>query len=113
MITKRVELCRGVWLNMVQTDRFKTGYFSFNLLRQLDEKAAAVNALIPSVYRMAGYVMGPQTALAYSGLQDYRARTGETRIALLFADRSPVEDIAMVSESMEMSEYRLREILGV
>lgn len=72
-----------------------------------------VNALIPSVYRMAGYVMGPQTALAYSGLQDYRARTGETRIALLFADRSPMEDIAMVSESMEMSEYRLREILGV
>ena len=72
-----------------------------------------INGLILSVYRMAGYVMGPQTALAYSGLQDYRARTGETRTALLLADRSPAEDIATVSESMEMSEYRLREILGV
>ena len=49
MITKRMELCHGVWLNMIQTDRFKTGYFSFNLLRQLDEKTASVNALIPSV----------------------------------------------------------------
>ncbi len=72
-----------------------------------------INGLILSVYRMAGYVMGPQTALAYSGLQDYRARTGETRTALLLADRSPAEDITTVSESMEMSEYRLREILGV
>ena len=72
-----------------------------------------INGLILSVYRMAGYIMGPQTALAYSGLQDYRARTGETRTALLLADRSPAEDIATVSESMEMSEYRLREILGV
>ena len=71
-----------------------------------------INATIPSVYRMAGYVMGPQTALAYSGLQDYRARTGETRFALLLADKSPVADIKMVSECMEMSEYRLREIIG-
>ncbi len=71
-----------------------------------------INATIPSVYRMAGYVMGPQTALAYSGLQDYRARTGETRNALLLADKSPVADVQMVSDCMEMSEYHLREIIG-
>lgn len=71
-----------------------------------------INATIPSVYRMAGYVMGPQTALAYSGLQDYRARTGETRQALLLADKSPAADIKMVSDCMEMSEYHLREIIG-
>lgn len=72
-----------------------------------------VNAVIPSVYRMAGYVMGPQTALAYSGLQDYRVRTGETRIALLLAEKSPAADIQLVADSMEMSEYQLREIIGV
>lgn len=71
-----------------------------------------VNGVIPSVYRMNAYVMGPQTALAYSGLQDYRARTGETGFALLLAERSPVADIKMVADSMEMSEYRLREIIG-
>lgn len=71
-----------------------------------------INATIPSVYRMAGYVMGPHTALAYSGLQDYRARTGETGYALLLAEKSPVADVKKVSECMEMSEYRLREIIG-
>ena len=72
-----------------------------------------VNALIPSVYRMASYVMGPQTALAFSGLQDYRTRTGETRLALVIADKNAMADIKLVADSMEMSEYRLREILGV
>lgn len=72
-----------------------------------------VNTLIPSVYRMAGYVMGPQTALAYSGLQDYRASTGGARLALLMAEKSPMSDIKAVADSMEMSEYHLRGILGV
>ena len=72
-----------------------------------------INAQILSVYRMAGYVMGPQTALAYSGLQDYRARSGEIRPALLLADRSPASDMKTVADSLEMSEYRLREIIGV
>lgn len=72
-----------------------------------------MKALILSVYRMAGYIMGPQTALAYSGLQDYRARTGGARPALLMAEKSPVTDMKAVAESMEMSEYHLRGILGV
>ena len=72
-----------------------------------------ISAVISSVYRMANYVMGPQTALAFSGLQDYRAKTGGIRNALLIADRSPLTDIRTVAESLEMSEYYLREILGV
>ena len=72
-----------------------------------------INALIPSVYRMAGYIMGPQTALAYSGLQDYRAKTGENRLALLMSDRSPAGDSKMVAGCMEITEQQLREKLGV
>ncbi|MBE6958196.1 MAG: hypothetical protein E7447_03465 [Ruminococcaceae bacterium] len=72
-----------------------------------------VNSVISSVYRMANYVMGPQTALAFSGLQDYRAKTGGVRNALLLAERSPSTDIKAIAASMEMSEYHLREILGV
>lgn len=49
MTTKRMELLPGVWLNMVHTDRFKTGCVSVNLLRPLTEQDASVNALIPSV----------------------------------------------------------------
>lgn len=46
---KRMELMPGVWLNSVQTDRFKTGCFSINLLQPLTEADAAPNALVPSV----------------------------------------------------------------
>ena len=49
MITDRLELLPGVWLNLVQTDRFKTGCFSINLLRPLEMVTAAPNALLPSV----------------------------------------------------------------
>ena len=49
MISERLEILPGVWLNMVQTDRFKTGCFSINLLRPLERSAAAPNALIPSI----------------------------------------------------------------
>lgn len=69
--------------------------------------------LIPSVYRMAGYIMGPQTALGYGGLQDYRATTGENRLALLIAEKSAVHDCAEVAAGLEMTEQQLREKLGV
>ena len=72
-----------------------------------------MRALILSVYRMNGYIMGPTTALAYGGLQDYRARTGGTRSALLLAERSPASNIKAVAGSLEVSEYHLRGILGV
>jgi len=49
MLTERIQLRPGVWLNYVQTDRFKTGCFSFNLLQPLTMEAAASNALLPSV----------------------------------------------------------------
>ena len=49
MTTERLELRPGIWLNMVQTDRFKTGCFSLNLLRPLEYATAATNALLPSV----------------------------------------------------------------
>ena len=49
MTTERLELLPGVWLNQVQTDRFKTGCFSINFLRPLARESAAANALLPSV----------------------------------------------------------------
>ena len=49
MLTERLELLPGVWLNLFHTDRFKTGCFSFNLLCPLTEEDAAPNALLPSI----------------------------------------------------------------
>ena len=71
-----------------------------------------VTALIPSVYRMAGYIMGTQTALAYSGLQDYRAKSGENRLVLLLSEESPLKDAKIVTAGLEISEKELREKVG-
>lgn len=49
MTTERIKLAPDIHLNLVQTDRFKTGCFSFNLLRPLEAESAAANALLPSV----------------------------------------------------------------
>ena len=69
-------------------------------------------ALIPSVYRMAGYIMAPQTVLAYGGLQDYRAKTGENRLALLISERSPLQDAKTVAAGLEISLKELEEKVG-
>lgn len=45
----RTEILPGVYLTAVQSDKFKTGCFSLNLLRPMKKEEAAANALIPSV----------------------------------------------------------------
>lgn len=49
MKAERLELLPGIRLNMIETDRFKTGCFSLNLLRPLAPADAAPNSLLPSV----------------------------------------------------------------
>ena len=45
----RTEILPGVYLTAVQSDKFKTGCFSLNLLRPMKKEEAAANALLPSV----------------------------------------------------------------
>ncbi len=68
--------------------------------------------LIPSVYRTSRYIFGPRAVLAYGGLQDYRAKTGENRVTVLLADRSPVADRALMASVLEISEQELLRQLG-
>ncbi len=51
METVRKEILPGVWLTALESDKFKTGCLSINLLAQLDRETAAQNALIPYVLR--------------------------------------------------------------
>ncbi len=80
----------------------KKGMFSAVVSR------SRLDALIPSVYRTNSYILGPYTALAYGGLMDYRAKTGETRMALLIAERSPICDSDVVMVSMHMTYGQLK-----
>lgn len=49
MESVRTEIIPGVWLTALQSDKFKTGCLSINLLTQLEREHASLNALIPFV----------------------------------------------------------------
>jgi len=70
-----------------------------------------LDALIPSVYRTNSYILGPYTALAYGGLMDYRAKTGESRNALLLAERSPICDANVTADAMRLTPAQLQAAL--
>ena len=48
-----------------------------------------VDSIISGMYRANGYAIDPHTAVAYGGLQDYRANTGLNRDTLLLAKYRP------------------------
>lgn len=64
--------------------------------------SARVETTIPNVYKTHKYLLSPASALAYSGLLDYRAKTGITRTAVVLCDKSPVCDEAAVAKAMEV-----------
>lgn len=45
--------------------------------------------LMNSIYRTNGYFIDPYMAICYGSLQDYRARTGENRMTLIFSECEP------------------------
>ena len=60
----RKEILPGVYLTCLQTDKFKNGLLSVNLLTRLTRDDAAPNALIPSVLRRGTRRYGDMDALA-------------------------------------------------
>lgn len=70
-----------------------------------------LESTIPGVYTTHGYLLSPYTALAYGGLLDYRARTGQLRHGLVLAEKSPVCDMETVSRCMGLTEGELKKRL--
>ena len=66
-----------------------------------------------NVYRSNGYLMGPYTAMQYTGLQDYRSRSGEAGAALVLAERSPANDVTLLAASMGITEATLKKQLDL
>lgn len=66
---------------------------------------------IPSVYRTHGYLLSACSALAYAGLLDYRAKTGETCHAIVLADKSPMCDAEAVARLIGVAVEELRNVV--
>lgn len=70
-----------------------------------------IGVTIHKVYRTNQYVLDPYTALAFAGLQDYRASSGEGRQALLLADRSPLCCKEEVAQALGITELALNSLV--
>ena len=66
---------------------------------------------IPAVYATHKYLLSPYAALSYAGLQDYRSRSGENRVAMILCEKSPACDIETVSSAMGKPEDEIRKYL--
>lgn len=70
-----------------------------------------VETTIPNVYKTHHYVLSPASALAYSGLLDYRTKTGITKKAIVLCDKNPICDAAPVAKAMEIPVAELKRII--
>lgn len=70
-----------------------------------------IPAVINSVYRNNTYLIDPRMAISYGAVQDYRARSGENRTTLLFAEASPLEHSAYIGSAVGLSETEMKKIV--
>ncbi len=71
-----------------------------------------MESVICNVYRTSSYLLDPYSALAYGGLQDYRATAGEGRTTLLLTERSPICSAATVAAALGITVQELKERLS-
>lgn len=120
-LERLIHACAGVAEVEKYLDAVRRGgnYFvEDDLLRKIREgiyvtvtSQRRVESTIPSVYGTHKYILSPYSALAYAGLQDYRSRTGESRSALVLAEKSPVCDADVVANALGISADSLKQHL--
>ena len=70
-----------------------------------------IAATVINLYKTDDCILSPYAALAYSGLQDFRAGTGSWGSALILSDKSPVCDGTFVSENLGIPETEILKYL--
>lgn len=63
---------------------------------------------VNSLWRTNAYVADPYTALTCAALQDYRAKTGESRMTLVLAERSPMLFADMICQATGIAPAQLK-----
>lgn len=85
------EMRRGIYVSVVSSDRVETA--------------------IPNVYNSYRYLMTPASALAYSGLMDYRSKTGITGPAVVLCDDSPACCADAIAKAMNMTAEEIGKLI--
>lgn len=63
-----------------------------------------IGSVINSVYRNNNYVMDPLTAVCFGGLQDHRAKVGESKLTVMFAEKSPAAYSAEIRKATGLTQ---------
>lgn len=70
-----------------------------------------VNSVIASTYSTNHYVFTTNVAMAFGGLQDYRASTGESRSAFILQDISALVECDHITKILGISKKELSDII--
>lgn len=70
------------------------------------------NDSITSIYRTNHYVIDPAAALCYGGIQDYRARSGESKLTLLLSEETPMHFSDIIVQVTGVKQNKLAEIIN-
>ncbi len=76
---KKILISKGITLNYIESDKFKTNYLSFNFVSTLCKEVAALNALIPQVL-IRGTEKYPDMASIKNVLDELYAASVEGRV---------------------------------
>lgn len=102
-VHKYVEICRrgGSYCpDEVMLSRLRCG-IHVSVISQRRMEATILN-----VYANNHYLLSPYAALQYSGLMDYRSRTGESRYALILSERSPELDKNVIAKAIGINPHK-------
>jgi len=112
-------------LGQEEAKRFAAAYVSHKPYSVTEEQCQALQdglftavvgseratTIINSVYRTNSYLLEPDSALAYAGLQDYRAGADETFPALILMKRSAAACAEPVADALGISETALQQMI--
>lgn len=104
-VARYTDICRRGRLYTIsdeETEQLRQGLFAAVITGRRME------SIISSVRQTHGYLLDPYAALAYGGLLDFRAKTGEVRPVLLMAEKSPLCAAPVVAKALGISVQQLR-----
>ena len=64
--------------------------------------------VINSLYRTNAYIIDDDAALCYGGLQDYRAKVGDSQLTVILAEKTPLSCVDAVSAATGLSAETIR-----
>ena len=74
--------------------------------------SSRANDSINSIFRTNQYIIDPYAALCCGGIQDYRARSGESRLTLILSEEIPLHFTDIIAQATGVKQSKLAELIN-